>query len=552
VRSVLLYISTAESPITGSLQKMHWRARIGVFTSMTKSEMQILPMCPEEEIKSTHYLQVMNAIVSDYFVLLGKPKSEMIFYRRLDINGNKERLHKIGRDFQMTRERVRQIVKAVEVDIQQLFLGKSLEKPRCRCTPDVIEQIRNQVQKFEENSIVMGQYLIEDAHISLPEHQRHFVCYIDLLMEMLGYVIQQYEGAKVYSRKSSITGMTTLCDKIETYLLDKIVPVSLEDISVKFQKSPSVIKTALNLVPWVEQPQNEIFQIKGEHLRTKLDAAYRLLKARGEPLHFTEIHKTVGMHGSASRLSTDPRFKNIGKTGDWALSEWNINSDTIIELVCKTLRLASRPMTYEEIATVVRVARPTIKEATIRTVIKISKENFVWVDDKTIALREWDVKGMKEAPVRHRVKYPGDTFANALLDFVGKDPVDGVYLAKKVQKEKFPSENWKHIQLRLYSCKALEKEYVNGVTCFKLRDDYEEHLKPRVPVSDRILNVAISFLSDGKERTLSRLMIEISKNGLNVATAYSVLRKSNRFEIIDSKEFLKGKTIRLLPEGPRA
>jgi hypothetical protein len=343
--------------------------------------------------------------------------------------------------------------------------------------------------------------------------------------------------------------MTDLCSKIKEYLLDKILPVSMDDLTQRMQRSSSLVKIALGMIPSVEALSDDRYQISGEHLRTRIDLAYRILHQHGKPMHYKEIYKVAGymqVYGGASRLSGDKRFKNIGKTGEWGLSEWNMNADTIVVLVRKTLRFLARPATYKELATVIQMARPEVTAVTMRSIISTYRKQFVWVDENTIALKEWkNVKGSSK-PIRKRTgRYSTVAFSKLVAQVAPDQPMHGTPLTNMVL-QLCPGEKFSHVNLRLYSCPVLERVPINGVIHFKLKPDYEKYLQPRVPISEQITNFVVKYLSDKKEARLKEVINAIRDAGYSFATAYTILRRSNRFEFTD---LTRGKIIRLVEES---
>lgn len=92
----------------------------------------------------------------------------------------------------------------------------------------------------------------------------------------------------------------------------------------------------LKLCVEIEKLDNEedTYQVKFECLPSAAERAFRVLQEKGEPLHFSEIAKIINLAelslGKGKRITvtnlknqliTDNRFKPIGRSGIWSLSD---------------------------------------------------------------------------------------------------------------------------------------------------------------------------------------------------------------------------------------
>ncbi len=112
------------------------------------------------------------------------------------------------------------------------------------------------------------------------------------------------------------------------------------------------------------------------------DRVYIVLKREGRPLHFSKIAELINKFGLSPRpayiqtvhneLIRDPRFVLTGR-GTYALAEWGYQPGTVEEVIERILRENKRPMTKEEILEAVLSQRQVRPNTVLLNLQKSSK-----------------------------------------------------------------------------------------------------------------------------------------------------------------------------------
>jgi hypothetical protein len=133
---------------------------------------------------------------------------------------------------------------------------------------------------------------------------------------------------------------------------------------------PALVKAILGVEEF--NPKGRI-RARVENMWRITDQLERILRERGTPMRprelAAEIGKFKGKAGSVrtsrnvgSALSGDKRFKPIGRSGVWALSEWNhIEARTVADIAADLIRQAARPMTEAELFDLISPRRSVSK-----------------------------------------------------------------------------------------------------------------------------------------------------------------------------------------------
>ena len=142
-----------------------------------------------------------------------------------------------------------------------------------------------------------------------------------------------------------------------------------------------------------------MWTIKPEFFKPKIgkltcDAVYGILSENGSRMHNTQLLRQFKLRHSdllesdrllTSRMFLDPRFRPIGRSGYWVLTEWNQETGTIREVIAKVLEEAVGPMHINDILRLVRMRVPC-KEASIRAYLAESPEKYIKLSSTTFGL----------------------------------------------------------------------------------------------------------------------------------------------------------------------
>ena len=157
----------------------------------------------------------------------------------------------------------------------------------------------------------------------------------------------------------------------EAELLDRFLE-ELKEVNDAY-KNEEVLKRWLSLSKHIgSNPLAEWGRMSAPAIRIKgiRDYAYLAIKRHGEPMHFSEVAKTIGALFSKkahvatthNELIKDPRFVLVGR-GLYALTEWGYKPGVVRDVIREALA-ESGPMKKDEIIKKVKKAR-FVKDNTI-------------------------------------------------------------------------------------------------------------------------------------------------------------------------------------------
>ncbi len=294
-----------------------------------------------------------------------------IVSRRFGLFERKETLEQIGELLSITRERVRQLEKAV---IQKLKAAG--EQHKLAGIDDFQTQIlaivksSGQVVRISE----LANRLVEDPN-RIEQSRLAFLCGLcpDLVLisddDTFYACVADRQQYSEKSLKEAIGNITKTISKIgEPKPIEYIAKqAGIADIKhAKALAGASKLLTSLNgqwgLVKWpLVNPKN---------IRDKI---YVILKENGRHMHFNEIaeaikssefkRKDVTTQAIHNELIKDKRFVLIGR-GIYALKEWGYEKGTVADIISQVLREANQPLHRDEIVKRVLKSR-FVKETTI-------------------------------------------------------------------------------------------------------------------------------------------------------------------------------------------
>ena len=298
--------------------------------------------------------------------VLRRDRDRQIIARRFGFGlAKRQTLEKIGADFGITRERVRQIEKAA---ITKMRIAESSHITEAnRLISDVVR---------EQGGIA----LVADIATSLgvSESDLPYMIFLTLLAPDVDLIDEDDDLRlsaglmPIYSRRNITEllseviktikdyGKPTTLAKLRTKLPSELDNITLEQL-LRVSKQLAYFDGKWGLVSWPE--------VNPKSIR---DKTYLVLARHGRPLHFSDIAKHVRGLGTNKRdvtvqavhneLIKDIRFILIGR-GIYALSEWGYAPGTVAEIIASVLR-EEAPLHKDEIVRRVLMKRQ-VKTTTI-------------------------------------------------------------------------------------------------------------------------------------------------------------------------------------------
>lgn len=323
-----------------------------------------------------------NELIGMLFKSLSSKESDILSRRFGLLGKNKETLEQIGKYYDITRERIRQIETSTVKKLKDL---KDFRKQIEDAELHIIHLLENHggimeenflLNKIEENTsdnnisessrFILNKLLNEkieniksDKHIlsgwklptvstdSVKEAVRELVQIIEEQNELIeiNALLEEFKNREFYQNKKDLLTATKLgSDESE---LEKTINSIIHSY---LQISKNVDKNILD-----EWGLNSWTTVKPKRMSDKV---YLVLKKAGKPLHFTEITDLINQVGFDKKtaypatihneLILDDRYVLVGR-GIYALKEWGYKSGTVMDTIISILEKAQEPLTKEEI-----------------------------------------------------------------------------------------------------------------------------------------------------------------------------------------------------------
>ncbi len=310
-------------------------------------------------------------LVKDILATIERDREREIVARRFGLFDRKETLEQIGEMLGITRERVRQLEKAVVTRLQTSAEQGAL--PHIATFQATVSNLLRSSGDISRVSDITARL----SGTSDREEQAR-VAFLSQLSPQLAVIP---EDDNFYNSVSIAAARDGKAVKAQvTKLIDAIKkigePKTVEEIAkaagfAKPKEVASLASTSKHLATlngrWglIKWPM-----VNPKNIRDKI---YVILKERGKHMHFNEIsdaikgsefkRKDVTTQAIHNELIKDKRFVLVGR-GIYALKEWGYEKGTVADIISEVLREAGEPLHRDEIVKRVLKSR-FVKETTI-------------------------------------------------------------------------------------------------------------------------------------------------------------------------------------------
>lgn len=356
-------------------------------------------------------------VVSLLFKNLLKREQEVL-KRRFALDGaTRDTLEKIGREYAITRERVRQI-EASGLRKIRAILKDEKEKLNARIVEDTMETV------LSEYGGIMREDLMLDEVLGNVRSSRDEL-YRKNLLFLLTYLLEEHDRimraeANIshepfwYLSDIEIEKVRSSIDTLVNFLSAHGNPVVLDELIGKIRvwdpgneanqgnclymdnnfennKFRNFVLSQLNISKSVNQnilDQWGLVEWSTVVPRRMNDKIYLALKKENKPLHFAQIAEKINeinfdrkkaypatVH---NELILDPKYILVGR-GVYALREWGYTDGTVSEVIRKFLEKAAKPLSKDEIMEEVLKQR-LVRKATIA--LALNDRSKFMVDEK--------------------------------------------------------------------------------------------------------------------------------------------------------------------------
>jgi hypothetical protein len=334
-----------------------------------------------------------SAVVTDVLTSIEREREREIVSRRFGLFDRKETLEQIGELLGITRERVRQLEKAVVTKLrasaakgdysellrlQEVFVQELHSMGMAARITDLSAKLTKDNTKIDQAQVSFLTMLCPKL-IVLEENDFYYHA---------AAIAAEHETQSLKDQVNSVVeaikkiGEPTGIEKIAELIGDKSVAHvrALATIS----KQVATLNGRWGLVKWP--------MVNPKNIRDKI---YVILFENGKQMHFNEIaaaikdssfkRKDVTTQAIHNELIKDARFVLIGR-GIYALREWGYKKGTVADVITEVLKKANEPLHRDEI--VKRVLKNRyVKETTILLNLQ-GKDQFKRVAKATYALAE--------------------------------------------------------------------------------------------------------------------------------------------------------------------
>ncbi len=284
------------------------------------------------------------------------PRTEEVISQRFGLKtGKRKTLEAIGKNYGITRERVRQIEKD----------GFSKIKPRIKQHQEVFQYFNNQIKSF--GGLKKENILLEKLSNKKDWPQVYFLL-------TLGNDFKKFRETKEFYpfwtfSQNSLTSIEETIDSFYQGLKKTKCPLTLNAIKPFGSLPENSLISYLEIFKKFQKNSENLFGLKEWpeiNPHGVKDLAFLVLKKEKTPLHFNQITKLIRKalpQTVHNELIRDERFVLVGR-GIYALKEWGYESGEVKDVIFKTLERAKKPLTREEILGQVLQQR-LVKENTI-------------------------------------------------------------------------------------------------------------------------------------------------------------------------------------------
>ena len=324
--------------------------------------------------------EILKKAITGSLKIVEQDREKEIISRRFGLKGAKETLEQIGETLSITRERVRQLEKAILIRLQ--ISAEENQIPELASAEKIL--VRNLTEMGRVARLdALADKIYEKNATTAEQNGIYFIATFAKNLTVVEENDRYYFGVGIaeYGDAIAIRGKV---DKIVSVISANKQPMTLDELDNKLDyEHPDHIKAIASISKSLATLNNVWGLTKWPAVNPKniRDKIFVILEAKKEPMHFSEIakeiansnfkRKNVTVQAIHNELIKDPRFILIGR-GIYALSTWGYKKGTISDIIGLILEKADGPLTKEEVVKQVLKVRK-VKETTILLNLQIKK-----------------------------------------------------------------------------------------------------------------------------------------------------------------------------------
>lgn len=319
------------------------------------------------------YAETIREAINNSLAIIEQEREKEIISRRYGLNGHKETLEQIGEMLTITRERVRQLEKAILIRLRIAAEENRISK----LAPAEKIMIRNltEMGRVARTSELAKKILGHNAN-ETEKAQFNFIAEISPSLTVVNENDKYHNsiGIAEYGDEKTIRNKI---DEITNIIKSNKQAMSLDELDAKLDyEHPSYIEAIASLSKQLSSLNGQWGLSKWPTVNPKniRDKIYVVLEENKEPMHFSAIaeaisksdfrRKNVTVQAIHNELIKDQRFVLIGR-GIYALDSWGYEKGTVSDIITRILKEAgSEGLSRKEIVKQV-LRRRKVKETTV-------------------------------------------------------------------------------------------------------------------------------------------------------------------------------------------
>ncbi len=334
--------------------------------------------------------QATEAVVAT----IEREREREIISRRFGLYDRKETLEQIGDLLGITRERVRQLEKAILIRLK--INGEEGDESITSIEKLLVRHLSEMGNTARLNGLAKS--IKSDADDRFTS-KVGFMAELSSRLTILNENDTYYHGVALKDSFADDRALKTAVDTIVKTIKTHGEAISAEklfDLTNDYNK-PSEVVAVASLSKQLAHLRGSWGLVKWPSVNPKniRDKIYVILKEQGKPLHFSDIskfikdsdfkRKNVTTQAIHNELIKDKRFVLIGR-GIYALAEWGYKKGTVSDIISDILKKADGPLHRDEIVKQVLKSRQ-VRETTILLNLQ-SRPEFKRVAKATYVLAE--------------------------------------------------------------------------------------------------------------------------------------------------------------------
>lgn len=335
----------------------------------------------------------IKKIINDILSTIEREREREIVSRRFGLFDRRETLEQIGELLGITRERVRQLEKAVVTRLKASAAAGEL--PHISdVEAKLLESLRG-LGHIARISDLSAKFTSENSR--LDQARVAFLAELSPKLVVVDDNDNFHHSAgvmEVHDAQEIVNHVSKIIDAVkklgEPVNIEKVAealnhkdPLHTEALA-SISKNLATLNKKWGLIKWPT--------VNPKNIRDKI---YVILQEKGEHMHFNEIadnikqsefkRKDVTTQAIHNELIKDKRFVLIGR-GIYALGEWGYKKGTVADIITEVLKAAKQPLHRDEIVKRVLKSR-YVKETTILLNLQ-GKQQFKRVAKATYTLAD--------------------------------------------------------------------------------------------------------------------------------------------------------------------